>query len=209
GANPAELELAPYESRVLVFSKARVSPAQPTAAASVVEISGGWKVTFPHYTEEMKTLHSWTDNEATKYFSGQATYERMVTVPQGMLSNRVYLTFGEGSPVAAEERRAGSGMRAMLESPVHEAAVVYVNGKRAGSVWHPPYELDVTSLLHNGDNTIKVVVANLALNAMAEKPLPDYKELNAKYGERFQAQDMDKVKPMPAGLLGPVRLVTR
>jgi hypothetical protein len=92
---------------------------------------------------------------------------------------------------------------------VHEAAVVWVNGKRAGSVWRPPYEIDVTSLLKTGDNSIKIVVANLALNEMAGKPLPDYKALNAQYGERFQAQDMNQVKPIPAGLVGPVRLVTR
>jgi hypothetical protein len=30
--------------------------------------------------------------------------------------------------------------------------------------------------------------------------------LNLRYGERFQAQDMDKVQPIPAGLLGPIRL---
>ncbi len=203
------LNLAPYESRVLVFSKEQLKAAPQATAASVVDLSSGWKVTFPGQTENMNTLHSWTEDEATKYFSGQAVYERMVTVPAGMLRNSVFLNFGEGTPVTAEEHRAGSGMRAMLESPVHEAAVVYVNGTRAGSVWHPPYELDVTALLHAGDNSIRVVVANLALNAMAKGPLPDYKALNARYGERFQAQDMNQVKPIPAGLLGPIRLVAR
>ena len=209
GAESGDLHLAPYESRVLVFTKARVAPAEPPSGSApiVVDMSGGWRVTFPHYTETMQTLHSWTDDEATRYYSGQAAYERAVTVPAGMLSGRVFLTLGEGTPAAAEERRSGSGMRALLESAVHEAAVVYINGKRAGSVWCPPYELDVTSLLHTGDNTVRMVVANLALNEMAKGPLPDYKALNAKYGERFQAQDMNLVKPEPAGLLGPIRLV--
>ncbi len=96
--------------------------------------------------------------------------KRLVTVPQGMLSNKVFLKLGEGTPVTTEERRAGNGMRAMLESPVHEAAVVWVNGKRAGSVWRPPYEIDVTSLLKTGENSIRIVVANLALNELAGKP---------------------------------------
>lgn len=210
GAESTDLDLAPYESRVLVFAKARVAPAPPAASATtVVELSGGWKVTFPHDTETMQTLRSWTDDEVTRYFSGQAAYERAVTVPAGMLRGRVFLTLGEGTPVTAEGRRSGSGMRAMLESPVHEASVVYINGKRAGAVWCPPYALDVTSLLHTGDNTIRIVVANLALNEMAKGSLPDYRALNAKYGERFQAQDMNQVKPVPAGLLGPIRLVTR
>ena len=47
-----------------------------------------------------------------------------------------------------------------------------------------------------------------ALNVLA-KGAPDYKELNAKYGEKFQAQDLQSVRPLPAGMLGPVKLVTR
>ena len=54
-----------------------------------------------------------------------------------------------------------------------------------------------------------MVVANLAFNKLAKGPLPDYRALIAKYGERFQAQDMNDVKPLPAGLLGPVRLIIR
>ncbi len=205
----APTTLAPYESRVVMFTKERIAPDTHTPTATVVDMSSGWKVTFPGHIADMRALHSWTDDDATKYFSGQASYERLVTVPQGMLSNKVFLWLGEGTPVTTEERRAGNGMRAMLESPVHEAAVVWVNGKRAGSVWRPPYEIDVTSLLKTGDNSIKIVVANLALNEMAGKPLPDYRALNAQYGERFQAQDMNQVKPIAAGLMGPVRLVTR
>ena len=95
----------------------------------------------------------------------------------------------------------------MMDGPVREAAVVYVNGKRAGAVWCAPWELDVTGLLHTGKNAIRIEVGNSALNVMAGKPLPDYKALNAKYGERFQPQEMNLVAPQPSGLLGPVRLV--
>src|SRR5436305_1539177 len=89
----------------------------------------------------------------------------------------------------------------------HEAEVVYVNDRRAGSLWCPPYALEVSSLLRPGDNRIRIVVANLALNYMAGRRLPDYRLLNLRYGERFQAQDMDKVQPIPSGLLGPIRLI--
>ena len=123
----------------------------------------------------------------------------------------IYLTFGEGTPVApGSERRLASGMRAMLEAPVREAAVVYVNGVRAGAVWCPPYQVDITALLNRqGRNSIRVIVANLAINALAKGPLPDYTALNARYGERFQPQDMDLVKPQPSGLLRPVTIVSR
>jgi hypothetical protein len=98
-------------------------------------------------------------------------------------------------------------MRAMLESPVREAAQVYVNGKRAGSVWHPPYRVDVTPLLTAGANRIEVRVANLGLNALAGHALPDYRLLSARYGQRFVPQDTELIVPRPSGILGPVKLM--
>ncbi len=98
-------------------------------------------------------------------------------------------------------------MQARIEAPVREAAVVYINGKRAGSVWCPPYVVDVTGLLKAGENQVRIEAANLAVNSMAGKPLPSYKALNAQFGERFQAQDMDQIQPVTSGLLGPIRLV--
>ena len=160
----------------------------------------------------MAKLRSWTDDEARKFYSGTATYERTIAAPPAMLrpGQRVFLNFGEGIVVdPASERRAPSGMRAWLESPVREAAQVFVNGKAAGAVWKAPYEVEVTGLLKSGDNAIRVVVANLALNVLAKGPLPDYKELNAKYGEKFQAQDMESVRSLPSGMVGPVKLVAR
>ena len=206
------LDLAPYESRVLVFSKDRVEERRTPkgTAPAPLDLNSGWQVTFDGSAQPvaMPTLHSWSDDEGHKYFSGRATYEKTVTVPDWK-GRQVRLNFGEGAPVTTQERRSGSGMRAMFEGPVREAAVVYVNGKRAGSVWCAPYEVDVTGLLHAGENTLRIVVANTAINLLAKGPLPDYKALNAKYGERFQAQDMNNLQPLPSGLLGPVRLVAR
>lgn len=212
--NSVELALAPYESRILVFSNERIPP--PTMPAGrtppTIDISTDWKVTFAgHAPVTMKNLHSWTDDEEHKYFSGSAIYERIVNLPTQTLSSGhpIYMSFGEGTPVMVEEHRAGSGMRAMLESPVREAAVVYVNGKRAGSVWAPPYEIEIGRLLHAGDNELRIVVANLAVNELAAQPPPDYSALNARYGERFQPQDVNAIKPYPSGILGPVRLIAK
>ena len=131
-------------------------------------------------------------------------------VPQQFLGTRaeVFLDFGPGTPVEP----SGSitpGMHALLESPVRESAVVFVNGQRAGTVWHPPYEVEVTRYLRPGANTLRLVVANLAINEMAGRPLSDYRLLNLRYGERFVPQDMQDVKPLPAGIVGTVRLVKR
>ncbi len=152
----------------------------------------------------MEVLRSWTESEETRFYSGVATYEKEITVPAEFLRDRVRLDFGEGKPIG---RTPGMGYQALLESPVREAAVVYVNGRRAGAVWCPPYSVDVSGLLRPGENSVRVVVGNLAINHMAGRALPDYRLLNLRYGVRFEPQDMDKVQPVPAGLLGPVRLI--
>jgi hypothetical protein len=210
-----DLDLAPYESRVLVFSK-EAAPALSTSSAAIppVDLSANWTVKFPDSPQpiQMAKLRSWTDDEARKFYSGTATYERSVQAPAEMLraGQRVFLSFGEGVVVdPASERRAPSGMRAWLESPVREAAQVFVNGKAAGAVWKAPFEIEVTGLLKAGDNAIRVVVANLALNVLAKGPLPDYKELIAKYGDKFQPQDMVSVRSLPAGMMGPVTLIAK
>lgn len=213
GTTRVELDLAPYESRVLVFSKDQVEdrPASAGSAWKPVDLSTGWKVTFAGSSQPvmMPELRSWTDDERTRFFSGQATYERTVTLA-GPIAGPLHLNFGDGTPVdMGSERRAGNGMRAWLESPVREIAVVYVNGQLAGTVWHPPYGVNVSGLLHPGENSIRVVVANLAINAMAQGPLPDYRLLKNRYGDRFQPQDLTNLQPLPAGLLGPVRLEAR
>ncbi len=204
------LDMEPYASRFLVFSRHKSTPPPRESSPSIVlDLSRNWRVTFGKSTktEIMDQLRSWTDDEETRYFSGQATYEKAVTIPEAMLhaGTSVHLDFGEGKPLTPQPLKAG--MQAWLETPIHEAAMVYVNGHRAGSLWCPPYSLDVTALLHAGENGIRIEVANLALNYMAGRRLPDYRLLDLRYGVRFEAQEMDKVQPMPAGLFGPIRLI--
>jgi hypothetical protein len=208
-----QLDLEPYASRVLVFSKAnRPSPIARRASHALppaIDLSSGWQVTFPEENkpERVDHLRSWTENDETRYFSGQATYEKEMDVPGEMLRTGVgvRLDFGEGQPVPPQPLK--SGMRAWFDAPVREAAVVYINDRRAGSLWCPPYSLDVSGFLRPGANKIKVIVGNLAVNNMAGHSLPDYRLLNLRYGARFQAQDMDQVRPVPSGLLGPIRLI--
>ena len=88
------------------------------------------------------------------------------------------------------------------------AALVTINGKTAGALWHPPYRLDVSKLLKPGVNHIEIDVYNTALNAWSALPPHDYAPLIAKYGDKFQMQDLNLVAPISSGLLGPVHLVT-
>jgi len=155
----------------------------------------------------MDHLQSWTDGEATRFFSGQATYEKSFVVPQGMLKAGASLRLDLGEGKSIPESPLRNGMQAWFDPPVRESAAVYINDKKAGSVWCPPYSLDVTPLLRPGENRIRIVVGNLVINHMAGHALPDYRLLNLRYGARFQAQDMDKIQAVPAGLFGPIRLI--
>jgi len=209
------LDLEPYGSRLLVFAWAREqrrASERPVGRARPVppplDLSTGWRVSLGTAGAPAlwSRLRSWTEDEETRYFSGVATYERTVAVPRSLVDEgvAVSLDFGEGQPVSPT---AGARMQAWLEAPVREAAVVYVNDRRAGAVWCPPYSVEVTGLLRRGENSIRILVANLAINHMAGQSLPDYRLLNLRYGVRFEPQDMDKVQSVPSGLLGPIRLV--
>jgi hypothetical protein len=207
------LDLAPYASRVLVFTQRTLppQPAGPSVALALpppLDLSRDWSVSFgpDQAPVKMNTLRSWTEDDATRHFSGVATYEKTVRVDEAWLVTglRLELDFGK---VKATTAPATGRMQALVEGPVREAAVVYINGRRAGSIWRPPYRLDVTGLLKRGENHFKVDVANLALNAMSGRPLRNYTELRARYGDRFQPQEMNLVQPVPAGLLGPIQLV--
>jgi alpha-L-rhamnosidase len=211
--NRLDLRLAPYESRIAVFSSERAPTAPADAPTTLLDLSNDWELTFADRPTRipMPRLRSWTDLPGRRYFSGRATYSRKFAIARSAIRAHrlIAISFGPGTPLSAAKHRAGSGMRAMLESPVREAAVVYVNGKRAGSVWAPPYEIEVGKLLRPGVNRLRIVVANLAINRLAGEPRPNYSALRAKYGDRFQPQDMDSVHPCPAGILGGVRLTAR
>jgi hypothetical protein len=209
GGAEVALDMLPYESRVLVFSANAMAqtPAPVPVVRAPLDLSSDWKVAFGNgHTAEMRELKSWTDTEETRFFSGQATYEKTFDLPEAWVrsAGAIYLNFGAGKP-AAQNRRGG----AAIESPVREAAQVYINGSLAGSVWKPPYEVDATRLLRAGSNTIRVVVANLGINRLAGMSRPDYRLLNLRYGERFQEQDWQNVQPVPCGMLGPVTLASR
>jgi len=211
GGQTVALRLAPYESRILVYSRDSMTTREKQrAAAETLDIAADWNVTFPALQRAvaMHQPHSWTDDDATRFFSGVARYEKTINVAASFGNGKeLVLDFGEGSPVTPT--RLANGMRAWLESPIREAAIVYCNGERAGTVWKPPYELDVTRFIHPGANTLRIDTANLAINELAGQNLPDYKLLNLRYGTRFEPQDMKNLEPLPSGILGPIRLIAR
>lgn len=208
GATKVLLNFEPYQSHVVVFSDRSAAPVteKPVTSATAIDLTAGWSVTFPGGKPEPTNLpHSWIDDEATKFFSGVAVYERSVKLSAEQKSASISLDFGEAQPEKAEVQR--NGMRTFLDAPIKEAAVVYVNGQKAGALWCPPYRLEIGGFLKTGDNAIRIEVANTAVNHMAGRKLPDYRLLNLRYGERFQPQEMEKVLAYASGITGRVRLL--
>jgi hypothetical protein len=218
------VDLPPYGAQILVFTSrpARGPAARATSAAEIapVDLSADWEVSFRNSSAEpnpapqhFHTLVSWTEIPATKYFSGVAIYEKRVDVPAALLQPGLEQNLDFGAGEAGNVASGAQGFRANFQPPIGDAAVVFVNGRRAGSVWCPPYRVDVTGLLKPGANDIRIEVANRAVNYMADTarhPLPDYAELNADRtygGNRFQAQDMNRIQVTPSGLLGRVQLI--
>ena len=211
-AGEVDLLLQPYESRLILFTDSAIQGkplAIPALPSKTIDLSSDWNLVFDGSNQplHMANLHPWSEEGPYKYYSGQVTYEKTLDLPPDAISSSsLILDFGEGTPVAKPDPLPEFNMRAYLESPVREAAEVYVNGQHAGVVWHPPYTIDLSSLLKPGKNELRIVVGNTAINSLAGRALPDYRLLNDRYGERFVPQDMDHLQPLPSGILGGLRL---
>ncbi|HKC13909.1 MAG TPA: glycosyl hydrolase [Vicinamibacteria bacterium] len=212
------LSFEPYGSRVVVFRREAGSAAVPAARSPVasLELPSGWTVSFGGKNEAIPVdlPHSWAPGTATRYYSGAATYRRMVTLPDSFRrpGTRVSLDFGAAKPVEREAAPGGTlrgnSFAALVEPPIREAGTVFVNGRRAGSVWISPYRVDVTDLLRSGANEIRIEVYNTAINRLAEGGrLPDMRALVERYGLRARLQDLEGLQPLPSGLLSSPRLV--
>lgn len=234
-ASSQPLHLAPYESRIFLFSATK--PAAPGLASEtrvsteptrqIADLTTDWHVTFPTLNKSIdeSTLTDWTADPTTKNYSGEAIYTREVTLA-ALSKTPVYLEVAGGHALPGapgtepthvldanglpdpKVTRPGPGMHAFYEGPIREAALVVINGQSVGALWHPPYRLDVSKFLKPGRNTIEIHVYNTALNAWAGIPPHDYKPLIEKYGDRFQMQDLQKVQTVPSGILGKIHLVT-
>ena len=230
-AEAQPLHLAPYESRIFVFSGSKpATQLAPMVAPStlIADLSTDWKVTFTASGKSV-TEHSLTDwiaDPSMLHYSGEAVYSRDFTLHVAP-ATRVFLEVEggnalPGAPNSPPEHpvlganglpnplitRPGPGMHAYFDPPIREAALVTMNGEAAGALWHPPYRIDISKLLKSGQNHIEIHVYNTALNAWSALPPHDYKPLIAKYGDRFQMQDLDKVEPVSSGLLGQIHLLT-
>lgn len=214
--NPSsvDLDLQPYESRLILFADdaTKTDKTQPGAhvVLKTIDLTTNWNLTFSdtNRTVPMPKLHSWSDDPTLKYYSGQVVYEKSFALSSENVhsAGSAVLDFGEGRPIDEPNPLPQFSMKAYFEAPIRDAAEVYVNGERAGFVWHPPYTIDVTNFLRTGRNTVRMVVGNTAINSLAGHALPPYHLLNERYGERFTPQDMGNLQALPSGILGGLRL---
>lgn len=192
GRKRIALKLPAHGSIFVVFSpaaaKAAGAPADPRVIA---EISGPWQVAFeglaaPAGTFAFARLESWSDRPEPELnaFSGRATYR--TTFDSRPTSGRLYVELGD----------------------VRDAARVRVNGREAGIAWTPPYRVDISGLVKAGKNELELEVANNWPNRL----IGDARARKAgrqgvtwtNYADAWKAED----KFIPAGLLGPVRLLS-
>ena len=224
GASGVALALEPYGTRVVVFRKdAGDAPAvRTTSVAASEDLRSGWTVSYGGVAggaaassgTAVDLPHSWAGDPAHSHYSGTATFARRVTLPAGFRKpgDRVFLDFGDAKAIEPEPLPSGTlrgnSFAALLAPPIREAATVFVNGRRAGSVWAPPYRVDLTELLREGANEIRIDVYNTAINRLAEGGhLPDTDALVERYGQRFRLQDLEGLRPLPSGILSVPRIV--
>ena len=193
GLTTVPLQLAPWDAVFVVFRKAADNDVQALPAQEekqVATVEGPWSLHFqpgrgaPASTE-LQALASWSDNAepGIKYFSGVATYSK---------------TF----EASAEWFHPGAQLWIDL-GEVKNLAVVTVNGKPLGTVWHAPYRVDATSPMRPGANTLEVKVTNAWVNRMIGDQQPDAKEQFTFTVIHPYAADESL---LPSGLLGPVHI---
>lgn len=144
-----------------------------------------WEITFPaiNRTLSRDTLFDWSKeaDTALKYYSGTALY-RTAFRWNGKKESSVYLSLGQ----------------------IAHVATVRLNGVTCGTLWTPPYCVEVTQVLKKGNNRLEIEVTNTWANAIRgmDKGTPPFEGIwtNGKY--RLKDDIL-----LPSGWLGPLEII--
>ena len=107
---------------------------------------GTYSMSAPYKSLQPKP---WTD-QGYPHFSGRAVYRKRFELPESFMGQRVFI-----EPHMLDD---------VLE--------VSVNGQSAGVRLWEPYQVEITSLLKSGENTLELRVANTLVNLLeaVERP---------------------------------------
>ena len=198
------MHLEPFGSVFVVFrspgdhGKSRMEAmGHPSVPVEIGRIEGPWRVQLPEgwgapTSRVFPKLISWTkdDDEGVKYFSGVATYRNHFDLTAGQL---------------------GTGKRLWLDlGRVRFVAEAYINGRSVGTLWHPPFRVDITDAVRAGRNELVVEVVNTWSNRLvgdARSEGRDYCRTNIARSLTWQVP-WKETPLLESGLLGPVRLMT-
>jgi hypothetical protein len=161
------------------------------------QVSGNWKMAlsgpdFPAYNKTTGLLTSWSDDPATRNFSGTGRYEIDFNLSEEYLNK---------------------GIRLLLDlGKVGNVAEVTLNDQNVGITWMRGQKLEVTGIAKSGSNHMVVLVTNTLINrisAMTEAP-PVPEDLVQRFGSAKVNKDLPRefgFKPIPAsGLIGPIEI---
>ena len=181
-------------------------------------VTNAWRVSFAYHDGisaappapvVMETLRDWTtygaDGDASstslRYFSGTATYRTAFSY----FHNSTFPQF-HNSTFTLSIGSLPSGL-----------AHVFINGVDCGVVWCAPWEVDISSAIREGDNSIEIRYTNNWYNRLVgDCFLPESDRVtksNLRYwqGKRRSVRvctGPSSLDPLqPSGLLGPVKLV--
>jgi hypothetical protein len=130
-------------------------------------------------------LIPWNDM-GLSWYSGRALYTKTVVIPTGYLQKDIRLMLDPGQ--------------------VNYFAEIWVNGKLV--TFHPwaPFETEITGFVKEGENSITMVVANLAANKATWNILDD--NVKNKDARWWHDGSIRREKEMlVSGLLGPVQII--
>ena len=116
-------------------------------------INGPWEIFFPLKGKQQKTLNinelkSWTtfENEDIRYFSGTASYRKSIQIDKAVIADNNIVELDLGN--------------------VKVIAEVIVNGQNLGTLWKPPFKVNLKNTLHAGTNKIEIRITNLWVNRL-------------------------------------------
>jgi hypothetical protein len=86
---------------------------------------------------------------------------------------------------------------------VHELAVVFLDGRLLGTIWHAPFTIDLPDDLKAGAHALEIRVDNLWVNRLIGDKQPGATAVAFAPQSPYTANS----PLMPSGLIGPVRLL--